>query len=216
MTYVFETKLETWDDGLDISRKVQIPSAASLSDLGCLILAAYGAQGYHLFDFAIAKTIYGCDEECSDVSVFDISVQQAFGRAKNAVFSYDYGDGWTFSVKLVQKNAGDEAPKLLSGTGRGIIEDVGGVGGLEDFIYVFKKREGERYEELCDWLGIKQYNAKVCKVEKINKMLNEYASTMVAAYEGRLDEGTDILQFKKWFEECFGSRFWLDEDEDED
>ena len=58
MTYIFETKLQTWDENLNITRNVQISSTCTLAELGYLLLTVYGAQGYHLFDFTIGRTSY--------------------------------------------------------------------------------------------------------------------------------------------------------------
>ena len=200
MICVFETKLQTWDENLNITRNVQIPSTATLAELGYLLLTVYGAQGYHLFDFTIGRTTYGCDEESSDKPVFGLTVGKAFTRTKKAVFSYDYGDGWTFDVKLVDKfDAVGCETKLISGTGRGIIEDVGGTGGLEAFIEAFKKCKGEEYRDYCDWLGIKHYDAETCKVGRINEMLSESIAAMAEGYESGGAE--DVGRFKEWFED---------------
>ena len=143
--------------------------------------------------------------------MFGLTVEKAFARTKTAVFSYDYGDGWTFDVKLVDKKEEESEAKLLSGTGRGIVEDVGGTGGLESFIEAFKEGKGEEYEEFCDWLGITQYDADICKVNRINEMIVESIASLAEAYESE-NGADDIERFKDWFEDCFGVCYWSDEE----
>ncbi len=74
-------------------------------------------------------------------------------------FTYDFGDNWQMSVvldKIIEDKElpGKELPRVLEGKGYGIIEDCGGVVGLEDIAKAFKKKKGESYQEYCDWLGI--------------------------------------------------------------
>ncbi len=52
-------------------------------------------------------------------------------------FTYDFGDNWQVSMvleKIIEDKvlSGKELPRVLEGDGYGIIEDCGGVGGLED------------------------------------------------------------------------------------
>ena len=44
-------------------------------------------------------------------------------------------------------------PCVLKGKGYGIIEDCGGIPGLERIAQAFTKKEGKEYEQFCEWLG---------------------------------------------------------------
>jgi hypothetical protein len=78
------------------------------------------------------------------------------GANEKLDFFYDFGDGWQLSLVLEKvfddKNfPGKELPRVLAGEGFGIIEDVGGIWGLTEFVKAFKKKKGNQYKEFCEW-----------------------------------------------------------------
>ena len=74
----------------------------------------------------------------------------------NFQFEYDYGDGWEISLELLSCDEKEvslvDYPRVLEGKGFGIVEDVGGVGGLEELSKTLKKGKGQKYDEMCAWL----------------------------------------------------------------
>jgi len=71
---------------------------------------------------------------------------------------YDFGDDWKVSVYLEKIFCNPdipvkELPRVLEGKGFGIIEDCGGIYGLEDLTQAFKAKKGEDYERYREWLG---------------------------------------------------------------
>jgi len=105
------------------------------------------------------------------------------------VMNYDYGDNWEVSVVLEQiiidkELPGSTLPRVLDGSGYGIIEDCGGVSGLEDIFKEFKKKKGKKYREYCDWYGsddldlskfdIEDMNFRLKRVPRIYKNIYEY------------------------------------------
>ncbi len=80
---------------------------------------------------------------------------------ENIIFNYDFGYNWNIKLTLLdiytdKETHGREFPRVLSGQGLGIIEDCGGVGGLEDMIKTYTKRSGEEYENYVEWLDKKE------------------------------------------------------------
>ena len=63
----------------------------------------------------------------------------------NASHIYDFGDGWTFPIRLEEtiddKVYEEASPLVLDGEGLGIIEDVGGVGAMSDCVKAFEKSQ---------------------------------------------------------------------------
>lgn len=62
-------------------------------------------------------------------------------------FTYDYGDNWEVEIKLEKVCSDDttpasDFPRVLEGTGFGIIEDCAGVPGLADLATAFKTKSG--------------------------------------------------------------------------
>jgi len=45
-------------------------------------------------------------------------------------------------------------PRALEGAGFGIVEDVGGVGGLEQLVKALKNKKGKEYEMYKEWLDV--------------------------------------------------------------
>lgn len=103
-------------------------------------------------------------------------------------FDYDFGDGWEVGLTL-EDCARREAslaklPWVLEGEGYGIVEDVGGIGGLEELAKALKKGSGREYKEFCDWLDsealdlesfdIDDMNFRVKKLMRVYRELYEY------------------------------------------
>lgn len=97
----------------------------------------------------------------------------AVGENKKFNFYYDFGDDWEFKIVCENTDASDllngTQPFVLDGKGLGIIEDCGGIGGLEDIKEAFKKKSGEEYENYCEWLGEDSIDFESFDVEAINK-----------------------------------------------
>ena len=74
----------------------------------------------------------------------------------NASHIYDFGDDWTFPIRL-EEIIDDEvyeqaSPLVLDGAGLGIIEDVGRVGAMSDCVKAFEKKAGDDYESYSNGL----------------------------------------------------------------
>ena len=70
---------------------------------------------------------------------------------------YDFGDSWYVGVKLEVLDVADavaveELPCVIEGEGFGIIEDCGGVWGLEEIAKGLKTGKGKDWEERKGWL----------------------------------------------------------------
>ena len=77
-------------------------------------------------------------------------------------FEYDFGDSWKIELtleKIFTDNAlsSNDLPRVLEGNAFGIIEDVGGMSGLDEFVRSFKKKKGKKYKEYSEWLGTQEY-----------------------------------------------------------
>ncbi|MCI6810359.1 MAG: plasmid pRiA4b ORF-3 family protein [Spirochaetia bacterium] len=102
-------------------------------------------------------------------------------------FTYDFGDGWTFPIRL-EEIIDDEvyeeaAPLVLDGEGHGIIEDVGGVGAMSDCVKAYEKKSGEDYESYSEWLGIKDLVITYFNKSAVNKSLKNEIKAIDKAYK---------------------------------
>lgn len=107
-------------------------------------------------------------------------------------FKYDFGDGWIVDITLekiiVDKEfPGSELPRVIEGNGYGIIENCGGVPGLENIAKVFKKKSGNEYEEYCQWLGTNALELGSFDVEDINFRLKRVPRIYKDIYEYDLE-----------------------------
>jgi hypothetical protein len=59
-------------------------------------------------------------------------------------------------------------PRVLDGAGFGIVEDVGGAGGLEDLAKAFKKKKGADYKQFSEWLGIEELDITAFDLDDMN------------------------------------------------
>ena len=128
------------------------------------------------------------------VKMFDASTYKMHSvlrgrRGEKLTLEYDYGDGWEVAVTLEavledKDLPGRELPRVLAGEGYGIIEDCGGIGGLEQVAKAFREKSGEGYETYRNWLGrdeldltafdLKDMNLRLKKVPRIYTDLYEY------------------------------------------
>jgi hypothetical protein len=103
-------------------------------------------------------------------------------------FNYDFGDDWWVSLTLEavffdkELNA-KELPRALGGEGYGIIEDCGGVSGLEGLAKAFKKKKGREYNEFREWLGIDDLDMSAFDIDDMNFRLKKVPRIYAAIYE---------------------------------
>src|SRR5690554_6785395 len=83
----------------------------------------------------------------------DEPIQDYLKKGKEIYYNYDYGDGWTFIITLVQFIDKYELnyPILISGANDAPVEDVGGLGGFDDFKEIMSNPKHPEYESLKEW-----------------------------------------------------------------
>lgn len=123
-------------------------------------------------------------ENAKDVKLKDV----LFRENSEMEFKYDFGDGWT--VKLILEKIfkddnikGKELPKVTEGQGFGIIENCGGVGGLEEIREAFIKKQGEKYEMYSNWLGKEDLDLDLIDIEDLNFRLKKLPRIFKDSYE---------------------------------
>jgi len=104
---------------------------------------------------------------------------------------YDFGDDWWVDLTLLKvfedkELDGKLLPRVLNGAGFGIVEDCGGVGGLEELVGAFKKKKGERYREFREWLGVDDFDITAFDIDDMNFRLKKIPRIYKQCYEDRL------------------------------
>lgn len=102
-------------------------------------------------------------------------------------FNYDYGDSWNVKVVLEKSEKKEVAlatlPNLIDGAGFGIVEDIGGTGGLENFIKIMKKGTGEEFLELSEWYGSTNFDINYFDKDDLNFRLKKLVRVYKESYE---------------------------------
>lgn len=101
---------------------------------------------------------------------------------------YDYGDGWeillTLEEVLNDKDLpGRELPRVLDGSGYGIIENCGGPDGLERLAKAFRQKKGHAYQEYCEWLGRDSLDLSAFDKHDMNFRLKKVPRIYMELYE---------------------------------
>jgi hypothetical protein len=94
---------------------------------------------------------------------------------------YDFGDDWKVSVTLEKALEGKdfpdsklpdtELPRVLEGKGSGIIEDIGGIYGLYEFVDAFKNTKGARPSEMRAAYDKEEFDAIAFDAAEMNEKL---------------------------------------------
>lgn len=137
--YKFRVKLQELEKYL--WRDIEVSSLSTVAKLGYSILAAFWAQGSHLFGITYNNLRYefdydgdvfdSLDDDIEDVISPDIAKLSSLKLkvGDKMEMEYDYGAGWTFDIELVSispmiKGTGAHYPYITDGAGWGIIEDT--------------------------------------------------------------------------------------------
>lgn len=142
----------------------------------------------------------GCTLDASETKIKNVLTK----AGEVMTFSYDFGDGWEIKLTLEQiiedkELPGKELPRVLEGAGYGIIEDCGGVGGLEELAKAFKKKKGSQYKQYSEWLGVEDLDLVSFDISDMNFRLKKVPRIYTDCYEYGLQptkQSMDLLMRK--------------------
>lgn len=119
-------------------RKFTVNGATRLDRLCFAILAAFNADGNHLFELQEGATRYQLplfdsgfdqDKDMTQIWVGECTSETQF------TLTYDFGDMWQFMVKVTEMKPSRlttySGPKMIDGYGKEILDDIGGTAGLK-------------------------------------------------------------------------------------
>ena len=168
----------------------KLPKGKNAADIEKTLAGVQSVWRYELPDFELG--IFGDPKENRFFDATKSSIEQALQHPGDKLsLNYDFGDDWWVSLSLesIAKDAslsGSELPRVLEGAGFGIIEDCGGVPGLEELTAAFKKKRGVLYKELRDWLGVDELDMSTFDVDDMNFRLKELPRIYKQIYEDRV------------------------------
>ncbi|MCL1880540.1 MAG: plasmid pRiA4b ORF-3 family protein [Actinomycetia bacterium] len=76
-----------------------------------------------------------------------------------------------------------DLPCVYEGEGFGIVEDVGGIPGLEEIARALKKGSGKKYDDFCAWFGSITLNLEAFDKDDMNFRLKKLIRVYKEIYE---------------------------------
>ena len=88
-----------------------------------------------------------------------IKIDKYLEKYKEIRYSYDFGDGWEFLITLEQTvdDYHFGYPTLLDGAESAPPEDVGGLGGFEEFLEIYRDPSHPEYAEMKEWADSQEF-----------------------------------------------------------
>lgn len=182
-TYEIRVKLKSFEPST--WRRFIISGNTSVKTLEVAMLDMFNADFGHMFDLLNKKTQERFEnvESIAEAEDWDPATGIDYEKAKVSYFekgdklllTYDYGDSWEFEVdikNITTDQAAPKCPKILSGKGYGIIDDIGGVWSLQDYYDTPKDKVDP---EMIDWLmGGEAIDLDKFDKEELNQRMEQY------------------------------------------
>lgn len=161
---VYQLKITIRDINPPIWRRLLVPQGITFSKLHRIIQAAFGWQNYHLYRFDFGDTVvtepdpdYAPGElysKARELNSKRTKIDGLLRSKRTCVYTYDFGDNWNHDVVLedILPAEGDRTyPVCVAGARQRPPEDVGGVGGYEEFLEAISDPENPKHDELLIW-----------------------------------------------------------------
>ncbi|MDD2431843.1 MAG: plasmid pRiA4b ORF-3 family protein [Firmicutes bacterium] len=184
---LYQLKIQIEIEGVEIWRRILIPSACSFYHLHNVIQGVFDWQNYHLHFFEAEKPqekqlVILTDNDLETLDMlnpeFNVYTLEKFTPLKNIFpvykkvrYVYDFGDNWEHTItleKVVRSKSGFEVV-LLDRKGHRPPEDVGGEWGYHQYLSISKDPENPDHENMKEW-ALSQTERDI-SIEEINRQL---------------------------------------------
>ncbi|MDR3354909.1 MAG: plasmid pRiA4b ORF-3 family protein [Synergistaceae bacterium] len=215
--YQFYAELDGYSP--KIWRRFQVRDNITAARLAYINMTLFEMQASHLFSFELREEnsdilkLFMIPDEESDIWNENVKQFDATGIKISAMvpvvktrfrFVYDFGDDWGVLMTLEdiitdEDLPSGELPRVLGGAGFGIVEDCGGIPGLENLAKAFKKKRGKEYKELREWLGVDDFDLTAFDIDDMNFRLKKIPRIYARIYErgiGPTRQSIDLLERK--------------------
>lgn len=142
-----------------IWRRLLVPSGITFHKFHKVIQAAFGWLDYHLFLFDFEDFIV--KESDPEFSLHEVEknpkrtkIDSVFAEYETFLYEYDFGDGWEHEIVIEDTVTLEEEmnhPLCIDGARSRPPEDVGGVGGYEQFLEMIADPNNEDYDNMLLW-----------------------------------------------------------------
>lgn len=178
-----------------IWRKLEISSNSDLATLGYTVLATFDTKDYYLFSIECKGIAYetGIDnyDDCPIMSEQKLSSLKLV-PGEHLELIYDFGCEQIFDIEFIEetdmkRGAGRAYPKIIDGTGRGIIDDMS----ASELLEIIEKidRTGSSGYVLDEFQGRKiEWDYRKYSLKDDNFLLKGEIEMIRDAYEEEYDE----------------------------
>ncbi|MDR0549106.1 MAG: plasmid pRiA4b ORF-3 family protein [Deltaproteobacteria bacterium] len=186
---IFQFQVELKQFKPKIWRLFEINADASLSLFIQVVMSLFRMYGGHLIELIFHSKKHGLKQVEFNVDILGesdkppknslIKLNRLFAAIGDKFqVTYDYGDDWQLAGSLKKIYADpnlkkDELPRILKGFGYGIVEDCGGVWGLEEIV---KGSRGEKCDldpEILEEYLEDDFNIENFDLDEENKRLKD-------------------------------------------
>jgi len=143
-----------------IWRQLLVPATITLPALHDLLQLVMGWTNSHLHSFEIGERAFsakGTDlEELQMLDERKYTLEAALGESvREFVYEYDFGDSWRhhITVTSVEPHTDWSYPLCIGGARAAPPDDVGGVGGYEEFLSAIQDPEHDDHDSMLTWVG---------------------------------------------------------------
>lgn len=148
-------------------RRLIVPADVGFYRLHRLLQKVFAWEDAHLYDFRVLAedphqpiirlVPFEDDLEYDPQAILlnDQKLATYFPKYRSIIYTYDFGDNWEHTIRLVRVLEGyeEESPYLLEASGAAPPEDVGGIPGFLHFREVFLDKNHPEHQELKKWAG---------------------------------------------------------------
>jgi hypothetical protein len=172
--YQFKITLREVDP--PVWRRVVVPSDIRLGKLHLVLQELMGWTNSHLHEYVIEGDHYGYkDADSPEVKSESKVILEDLLPEEGCEFTYlyDFGDGWEHDVVLEKITPWPMEQKgcvCLEGARACPPEDVGGMGGYEEFVKTMKGPDSEERKENVRWLG-HEFDPEAFSTNQVNRVL---------------------------------------------
>ncbi len=161
-----------------IWRRIQVWEDHTLAQLHRVLQVVMGWENYHLYEFRIGGKLFGdpdLDDEREIIDAKRTRIRNVLsGVGAEFEYVYDFGDYWQHDLLLeaILLPAPDTTyPRCVGGERSCPPEDVGGIGGYEDYLEAMADANHEQHEEMMAWRG--PFAPEAFSAEKVNRELEK-------------------------------------------
>ena len=176
---VYQLKIALLDSNPLIWRRLLVLNNISLYKLHQIIQIAMGWTNSHLHKFVIEDEIYSIPSADDWEPVIDEREYRLNkiipSENSKFIYLYDFGDSWEHEV-LVEKTIQPETdaiyPVCIEGKRACPPEDVGGIGGYEEFLEATSDPDHDNHDSFLEWLG-GEFVSEDFDLPEINRSLSQ-------------------------------------------